>query len=436
MPRETVEDVLDADWAPDGQSLAVARWIDGKCRLEFPLGKPLYESDDAILTLRVSRDGERVAFLQAVASHGYLTNTFLIGVVDRSGRHRELSRGWWLTGMAWSPSGRELWFGVPDQRGGTELRAVTLSGQQRLVARFPGFVGFADLSRQGQALIIDDNGRFFVFARAPGETLDRNLSFYDDSKVTDISSDGRTLLLSASNLGGGRDFGVYLRRTDGSSVVRLGDGFGYGLSPDGRWVLSFRLSGVRLEFMLLPTGAGAAIRIADGLPASFHGASWLPDSQSFVFSGSSTGEPARLYLQDIAGGKPRPVTPPGADLRAPCVSADGRLVAALDSYNDIVLSGLDGSPSRPLDGADEDEVPIQWSADGRTIYVYRPSQRPVRVFGIEVASGRRRLWKEITISDPNGIDGNVVVAITPDGRSYAYSLYRGMAKLMVVDGLK
>ena len=436
VPREILEDALDADWAPDGQSLAVTRWLEGKYRLEFPVGKPLYQSDDAILTLRVSPDGERVAFLQALASHGYLTNTFFVGVVDRAGNHKELSRGWWLTGMAWSHSGKEVWFAVPDERGATELRAVTLAGKERLVGRFPGFAGFADVSSDGRALILDDNGRFFVFARAPGEASDRNLSFHEDSKVTDLSADGRTLLLSASNLGGGRDYGVYLRGTDGSPAVRLGDGFGYGLSPDGRWVLSFRVSGARLEFLLLPTRAGDPIRITEDLPPSFHGAGWLPDSRSFIFSGSSPGEGARLYLQRIDGGKPEPITPPEADLRIPIVSADGQLVAALDSDGEIVLQGLDGSSTRPLAGAEEGEVPIQWSADARALYVYRPNQLPVRVFELEVATGRRRLWKEIPISDPNSLDGNVVVVMTPDARSYAYSFYRGMAELYVAEGLK
>ena len=134
----------------------------------------------------------------------------------------------------------------------------------------------------------------WLFARAPGEASDRNLSWHDDS--TDLAADGRTLLLTASNLGGGIDYAVYLRGTDGSPALRLGDGFGYGLSPDGRWVLSFKVSGARLEFGLLPTRAGEPIRIAEDLPPSFHGAGFLPDSRSFVFSGSSPGDGARLYL--------------------------------------------------------------------------------------------------------------------------------------------
>ncbi len=436
VPREVLDEVLDADWAPDSQSLAVARWVEGKCRLEFPIGKLLYESEKAILTVRVSPDGQRVAFLEALATHGDLTTSFMVGVVDQAGSHKELRRAWTVTGMTWSPSGNEVWFTSLDERGGTDLRAVTLGGGERLVGRFPGLTGFADVSRDGRVLILDDNGRHFIFARGPGEASERNLSWHNDSTVTDLSADGRTLLLSGGTFGGGKEWGVFLRKTDGSPAVRLGDGYGYDLSPDGRWVLTFRVSGTRLEFVLLPTRAGEPIRIADGLPAAFHGASWLPDSRSFVFSGSQPGEGSRLYLQGIDGGKPRPITAPEDDLRAPCVSNDGRLAAALDSNGAVALSALDGSPARPIAGAEEGEVPIQWSDDGRGLYVYRPDQLPVRVFEVDVATGRRRLWKEITIADPHTFDGHVVVAMTPDGRSYAYSFWRGMAELYLAEGLK
>jgi len=313
---------------------------------------------------------------------------------------------------------------------------VTLAGKERLVGRFPGFTGLGDVSRDGRALILDDNGRHFTFARTTGETSDRDLSWHNDSAVADLSADGRILLFNASTFTGGRDFGVYLRRTDGSPAVRLGDGFGYGLSPDGRWVLSFKINRARLEFVLLPTRAGEPIRIADGLPPSFHGAAWLPDSRSFVFSGSAPGEGARLYLQDIDGGKPRPINLPDTDLRVPIVSTDGQLLAAFDPLGEIVLGALDGSSTRPLAGAEEGEVPIQWSANGRALYVYRPNRLPVQVFELDVASGRRQLWKEIPINDPNALDGNVVVVMTPDGRTYAYSYFRGMAELYLVEGLE
>ena len=356
-----------------------------------------------------------------------------MGILDRSGNLKELARAGMPSGLAWSPSGHEVWFGRPGEQG-TDIVGVTLGGKDRLVARLPGFVGMGDVARDGRVLILDDNGRQFAYGRGPGEAFDRNLSWHHDSTVTDLSVDGRTLLFSAVDFG--RDQGVYLRGMDGSPAVRLGDGFGYGLSPDGRWVLSFKVNGERLEFVLLPTRAGEPLRIAEGLPPSFQGASWMPDSRSFVFSGGSPPEGARLYRQDVDGGPPRPITPADADLRVPLVSSDGRVVAAVDSLGEIVLCALDGSALRPLAGAEEGEVPIQWSADARALYVYRPNQLPVRVFELNLASGRRRMWREIAVPDATGLDGNVVVAMSRDGRSYAYSFWRGMGELYLAEGFE
>lgn len=201
-------------------------------------------------------------------------------------------------------------------------------------------------------------------------------------------------------------------------------------------MLSFTIGGPRLEFVVWLTRAGEPKRIAKDLPAAFHGAAWLPDSHRFLFSGSSPREGAQLYVQDIEGGSPQAVTDAAGDLRGPVVSPDGRLAAAVDSEEQVFLYPLEGGEPRPLAGAEEGEVPIQWSADGRSLYVYRPDRLPVKVFGLDVASGQRRLWKEIFIPDRTGIEGNVAVVMTPDARAYAYSVFRFLNDLHLVKGLK
>ena len=42
-PRELLENVREADWSPDGSQLAIIREAQGKDRLEYPIGKVLYE---------------------------------------------------------------------------------------------------------------------------------------------------------------------------------------------------------------------------------------------------------------------------------------------------------------------------------------------------------------------------------------------------------
>ena len=436
-PREMLEQTLSADWSPDGSELAVSRWVEGKYRVEYPIGRVLHESEQRIPVVRVSPRGDLVAFLELVSVAGSLFNTSRLFVVDRAGKAEALFDGWGTVGIAWSASGREVWLDTFEGAGARGIHAIALSGKSRLVSQLGGTEGnLADLSHDGRALYLEAHGRHVIFALAPGEDRERNLSWRNDATVIDLSRDGRTLMFSEVMAGGGRNFATSIRRTDGSPAVRLGAGYGAALSPDGRWALTFKGKGAALELVLLPTGAGEPRRIAEGLPAEFHGATWLADSRGFVFSGSSPDEGARLYHQDIQGAPPRPLTEASVDLRAPVVSPDGSTVAAIDAYGVVVLAPFHGGDVRPLPGIEEDELPIQWSANGRVLYVYRPDRLPVEVFAVDVVSGQRRGIREIVLADVTGLDGTVIVALTPDARSYAYSFYRHLDEMYLVEGLE
>ena len=433
-PREMLEETLSADWSPDGSELAVSRWVGGTCRLEYPIGQVLYESEQRIPVVRVSPRGDLVAFLEQVSVA--LSHTARLRVVNRSGQSRTLFEGWGATGIAWAANGDEIWIDEFGSAGARSVRAVTLSGQSRLLVQLGGTeLSLADVSGDGRALVIQGHGRHVIYALPPGEERERNLSWRHDSTLVDMSRDGRTLLLTEILSGGGRSFGTSIRATDASPAVRLGDGYGYALSPDGRWALAFTGGGPSLEFVLWPTGAGEKMRLAEGLPAEFHGATWLPDSRAFVFSGSSPGETARLYRQDTAGGSPRPVTEEGVDLTFPVVSPDGTKAAAIDVYGGVVVASLDGGDVRPLPGAEEGEIAIQWSVNGQALYVYRPDRLPAEIFALDVASGDRRLVRELALPGITGVDGNVIVALTPDARSYAYSFRRPLDELYLAEGL-
>jgi serine/threonine protein kinase/Tol biopolymer transport system component len=434
LPRELLEQTLSADWSPDGSELAVSRWVDGKCRLEYPIGHVLHESQQAILAVRISPRGDQVAFLEQVSLVRGQRVALL--VVNRAGERKALFEGWGLTGLAWSPNGNEIWVDVYGAIGSRSLRAVTLSGKSRLLIQLGGTEGgLLDVSRDGRALVYEGHGRYVVYAQPPGADRERNLSWRSDSTLVDLSRDGRSLLLTEILSSGGSRLGTAIRKTDATPAVRLGDGYGYALSPDGRWALAFVGSGSALEFVLWPTGPGEPIRIAEGLPAEFHGASWLPDSRSFVFSGSQPGEVARLYEQDIAGGPPRPLAGAEDDLTYPVVSPDGTRVAAIDAYGGVVAISARGGETLSVPGVEAGEIPVQWTADARALYVYRPDALPVQIFAVDTRTGNRRLLRELELPGITGAEGNVIVALTPDARSYAYSFRRPLDELYLLEGL-
>jgi len=172
------------------------------------------------------------------------------------------------------------------------------------------------------------------------------------------------------------------------------------------------------------------------------GASWLPDSRHFLFAGSVPAQGTRVFAQDAEGGPARPITPEGSDLDFPVVSRDGR-VAAARAPDGIAEFPTEGGPLRSLAGAEPGEVPIQWSSDGRLLFVFKPGELPGRIFSLNVATGQRLLWKQIEVADPTGVAGasragrgSLSVAMTSDAKSYAYSFGRQLSELYLVEGLR
>ncbi|TMA32929.1 MAG: hypothetical protein E6J88_01620, partial [Deltaproteobacteria bacterium] len=162
-PRELMEQVFEADWAPDGQSLAVVRRLQGKFVLEYPGGKKLYETGGWMTGVRVSRDGERVAFIDHPARGG-LRGT--VAVVDRAGTKKSLGREWTTTsatqGLAWSPAGNEIWFTAGTVAGATAVHAVDLEGRERVVLPSTGNLTLQDITAGGHVLLSQSSHRMVL----------------------------------------------------------------------------------------------------------------------------------------------------------------------------------------------------------------------------------------------------------------------------------
>ena len=153
-PREVLENVEFADFSPDGREHAVVRVEKGRRRLEYPVGKLLYETSGWIGNPRVSPRGDRVAFLDhpVVGDDGGA-----VAVVDLAGKKKSLTPLFAsANGLAWSPEASEIWFAAADVGGNRSLRAVTLSGRSRVLAAGPGAFTLQDVSRDGRALVSHD----------------------------------------------------------------------------------------------------------------------------------------------------------------------------------------------------------------------------------------------------------------------------------------
>ena len=433
-PREVLENVLAADWAPDGVNLAVVRQAGTQMSLEFPVGKRLYETSGWISHPRVSPAGDVVAFIDH-ALRGDDAGT--LALVDRAGRRKALSESWnSVQGVAWSASGKEIWFtatslGTMSRR---TLYGVTASGRRRVIEESAGTLH--DVSRDGRVLLARDGVRARMVVLPPGETRERDLSWLDGTLPADISLDGTTILFGENIEGGGGTGTVYVRKTDGSPPVRLGEGYALALSPDKRSALATPISFSQL--ILLPTGAGQARRLERGPIESYQAARFLPDGKRILFAGSEKSRRARLYVQDLAGGAPRPVTAEGAGggFHGLVVSPDGRFATGAAPGSGFARYPVDGGSPLPIEGLAEGEFPVQWSADGRSLFVYRIGDVPARIFRLDLSTGRRELWKELIPPDLAGANVIPNVQITPDGRAYAYYYGQVLSELYLVEGLK
>jgi Tol biopolymer transport system component len=425
-PRELLENVSLADWSPDGRDLVVAHQVNGKDRLEFPIGKVLYESPEGIASVRFSPRGELIAISQQDGS---------IALVDMSGKLTALSKGWSAIGnLAWRPDGKEVWFSAQKPSEQYALYAVTLSGRDRLVRREAAGLYLHDISKDGRVLLNNYLWSSSLLAQPAGGNAERELSWMDNPLAVAIANDGRSVLFTEWGEGGGDNGAIYLRAMDGAAAVRLGEGQAVALSNDGRWVLS-QPSDFAETFTLFPTGPGQPRTLEHKGIQSPKVGKFLPDGKRVLFPGTLGTGARRLYVQDLGGGQPQAISPEGVAYGHIAPSPDGNFVAALGPDSKIAIYRTDGGEARPLPGAETSQGVVCWSSDGRSLYAYRRFESPARIFKIEIATGRRELWKTIMPVDRAGLITIDNFVMTPDARAYAYSFQRIITNLEIVGGL-
>src|SRR5262249_50077598 len=183
--------------------------------------------------------------------------------------------------------------------GSRALYAASPAGKERLSAGVTGILTLQDVSPGGRALMTHDVSRTELLGRPAGEPKEKDLSWLDWSNASDISPDGKTILFSESGEGGGSGYSVYVRRTDGSPAVGLGEGSAQKRAPDGRGARAITPIPPDPQVDPYPTGAGEAKALPrEGLVAQ--AADWLPDGKQILVTASEPGHGSRLFLREIS----------------------------------------------------------------------------------------------------------------------------------------
>ena len=432
-PRQVLDNVQDADWAADAQNMAVIRFIPESrhWRLEYPIGKVLVDSINWISHPRISPDGKWVAFESHQNPGG--DDQGSVSVVDLEGKQRELSSGWTsVEGILWSPSGDEIWFSASDTGSSQNVRGVTLNGNVRTIANAPGGMWVED-ARNGVVLVVNHRERLNIRGLAPGAKEETELGWLGWSYLRDYTADGKKVLFEEEAEGGGPNYTVFLRDTDGSPPVRIGEGEGRAISPDAKWVITKPNHGGQLS--LVPTGAGEARQLThDNI--SYDTVRYMPDGKHLIAAGIEAGHGGRDYLIDIATGDAKPLTPEG--ISGALVSRDGRVVIVSGPDGNWGVWPMDGSGMRPIPGLDSTYVVTDWSADENSVLVARRTNpgNSLKLDRVDITTGKRTFFREFGggLATRSAVIGRA--RFSSDGKAYVYVYDEVLSAAYLVTELK
>jgi Tol biopolymer transport system component len=434
-PRELLGDVIGVDWSPrrhpDGSRMALVRERNGARRLEFPLGRVLYQTGYGLRGPRFSPSGDLLAVVEDTPQGERIL------VIDGDGRARPLAEGYTHTSarLGWSPDGREVWFsaerlGDHPRYGGWRpaLRALTLSGRERVLLRVPEFLTFQDVAPDGRVLVTSGALHAEILGQPPGERAERNLSWHEGSNYTELSQDGKLMLYFEA-----AEAATYMRPTAAGPATRLGDHLILGLSPDGKWAVRIGSDQYTGRFLLVPTQGGEPRYVAAPKIQPW-GVRWFADGRRLLLTGHESGRGIRAWVVDTVGGTFRPITPEGTGCWL--LSPDDKTAACARPGREGYFYGIDGGESRSIPGFVAGDHLRQWTADGRHLVVSESKAIPARLMKVDVVSGERTLWKEIAPQNPVGVSGTIDPAVTPDLSAWVYSVLRHVNDLYLVEGLR
>jgi eukaryotic-like serine/threonine-protein kinase len=358
-----------------------------------------------------------------------------VAVIGPDGHERKLSSGWSsLEGVEWSASGNEIWFASSDSGAANNLRGVTLDGKVRSITNVPGGMWLQDV-QNGLALMIVHQQRVNMRGTPPSGKDERELGWLGWSELRDISRDGTKVLFEEEAEGGGPNYTVFLRDTDGSPPVRIGDGIGGAISPDGKWLITRPLKVGALS--LVPAGAGESRQLTHD-NVSYRSVRYFPDGKTLIAEGIEPGRGARDYQIDVNTGASKPITPEG--VVGVALSPDAREVAVTGPDGKLGVWTLDGSAMRPIPGIDSTYGIVGWTPDGASLYVASRARQTdietAKVYRVNIATGKMDFWREFGTNLPTGAAGVSPPRLSGGSNAYAYEYSQVLSQAYVIKGLK
>ena len=435
-PKPQIANVQIADYTPDGQALAIVRFVPEEqlCQLEYPIGKVLYR-EQTINDLRFSPNGKYLAFI----AHKNPSDDRGTVLILRSTGERVAASPLYdsAQGLAWTPSGDEVWSSSPLGFG--QIHALSLSGKTRNVLTAPGRIWLRDIAPDGRLLVQQGIARRGMIVYLNSGQQERDISWLDFGYLRDFSSDGKTILFEEEG-GSAPVYTLFVRNVDGSPAVPIGEGYGLALSPDKNWALAQKLTEPNPEIWLFPVGPGEPRRMNPSELTPLAAAGFLPDGKQIFYPASERGSPPRVWVQDISGGRPHPITPESVvGFR---LSPDGKWLLAgrrltISSFSQSSLVSMESGAAEPIKGLRPDDAIIGWTSDNQ-VYVRSipdPARMIMHVDKLNPHTGARTVWRDLSMPPIGGVRPEAPI-ITPDGKSFAFDYRMNLSDLYTVSGVR
>lgn len=417
-----------ADWAPNGRELAIVREAGPESVVEFPAGNRVYSSQGWVNCLRVSPKGDRIAFLEHPVRDDDAGH---VRLVDAKGNSRVLTEEWnSIDGLAWTSSGKEIWFTASKKGSAHALYAVSQASRLRTISDTPSSLRLLDISSTGRVLITIDDVRM-TMSGAPGlRAAESDMSNFDLSHADGISADGRFVLFTEGGVGGGQHYANYIHDQKCGQTFRVASGRGLAISSDGKRVLTVDPQD-RSTLTIIALGSRGQTKV-QGSGFQYQWAKFLEDGKKLLVGGAYPGEPLIICTQMLSGGSPVPITgTPYLDFVA--VSPDGSRIAGVDGSGLCSMFAIFDQAARQISSG-LDAFPIAWSSDNADLYALMSHESGYRILRINPRTGNLTVWKTIRIGDLPGALGLAAIAMAPATGAYAYSTAFDLSSLYLVDG--
>jgi len=431
-PRALEKEVMAADYAPDGKTLAVVRIANRKAQLEYPAGKVLYTTAGYLDYLRIAPSGKQVAFLEHPV---YDDDRGWVSVVDEAGNRKLLTKEYGgIQGLAWSRTGTEIWFTAADQATDQRLYGVGLSGKVREILTAPQRTRLMDIAADGRVLVSNEQYRTEITGIDPANGQERRgLEWFNGSSIPDISPDGKAIVFMEWGGPAGPFYLVVYRKLDGSPPVALGPGTAPKFSPDGTTIAAAILTRPP-QVALHPIGTGESRRLPVGDLVNLDAVRWFPDGKHLLLIGATEGQSLRTFEMDLEGGKPQPLGPP--DFTGAAVAKDGKRIAGRNASGEVVVFDGETQKAQVVPAIGPQEGFDKWTEDGKALLVSSGTPSAARMYRVEVATGKRILLQTVELSEKAGSVLKLRLQYAETSKAYVYDTRRILGTLYVVEGLE